>query len=788
MFSPAIHTPNPGPTGAGFNRMTIVNVLEHIYGPVIVGLGFGYCFAFVDPAQEVILGFLAEIQGGSGAWSGDGAINTSRLRWVRLLTTMFLLAALPVVLAEAARRIVRFYGMGGWIPWFAMGLAGLVPAGLIVTGLRRAIRSPEAVDITASTAFILGAGLVLFLLYGAGLLLMRGSPDQEDRRDSYRSTSLFFAVLLTAVVLVGFLYPEWGEFFGPISLAAAFAIGLGTVLAALTCASRAMPGGLPLTLLIALTMLSQNSLFMIGVLFVFGLGCLWRLRRKTGRQLPGNAPPKGPRRWLAWLRAFGPRFVPLAFAGFAVVLYAQQHRAADCGSLSGCHLITGVDPAPNPIPSVRIAFERWPYREVPTIRIVAAQGGGLYAAYQTAFYLAARADADPEFAKSVFAISGVSGGSVGAGVYWAVRASGLCDTAIRVPNCHKDAVRYILRRDYLSPSLAAFFFRDNLDNFVPYSAYRLAPMDRGRVLEERFVTAVDQWEGFALRAPGSGLPSRLETALSKSWMPERGAPLLFMNGTEVGDGTRHALSPVDMLDRQGSRIALQGARDMTVANAMVISARFPLVTPPARVRAIGPGGKETELLQLVDGGYFDNSGIETAIDIVRALMPTHGAANIELIAITVDEPPLTSGVKGTIGAPVSAFTNAWRARIGLTARRALQLIEPSSIATEGDLGAKGKVSICAARSIPYLANFTVSWYLAGVTFKDIEDQILNGTLAGKTAQAAPFEVRLGSAPGKPADCPTGTQEAEIGRLKVLQRSGASSVIENFQFGPPKPQY
>jgi hypothetical protein len=49
--------------------------------------------------------------------------------------------------------------------------------------------------------------------------------------------------------------------------------------------------------------------------------------------------------------------------------------------------------------------------------IVAAQGGGFYAAYHSALSLARLQDACSEFSDHVFAISSVSGGSLGAAVF-----------------------------------------------------------------------------------------------------------------------------------------------------------------------------------------------------------------------------------------------------------------------------------------------------------------------------------------------------------------------------------
>src|SRR5207247_11291415 len=75
-------------------------------------------------------------------------------------------------------------------------------------------------------------------------------------------------------------------------------------------------------------------------------------------------------------------------------------------------------------PEVREHFDQWiasperernPKRRYPVV-IVAAEGGGIRAAYWTATLLAAIQEKQPRFARPVYAIGGVSGGSVGAGV------------------------------------------------------------------------------------------------------------------------------------------------------------------------------------------------------------------------------------------------------------------------------------------------------------------------------------------------------------------------------------
>ena len=86
---------------------------------------------------------------------------------------------------------------------------------------------------------------------------------------------------------------------------------------------------------------------------------------------------------------------------------------------------TGAQPVRGPL--AEDEFLKW-YEQRPglsegsdeyPVYIVAAQGGGIYAAYQAAIFLARMQDLCPAFKDHLFAISSVSGGSVGAAVFHA---------------------------------------------------------------------------------------------------------------------------------------------------------------------------------------------------------------------------------------------------------------------------------------------------------------------------------------------------------------------------------
>ena len=119
------------------------------------------------------------------------------------------------------------------------------------------------------------------------------------------------------------------------------------------------------------------------------------------------------------------------------------------------------------------------------------------------------------------------------------------------------------------------------------------------------------------------------------WTPGSATPALIINATEVETGRRLIISPFAMnvtypdqarwfYDEPGlppffrPEVADGTHRplvnsDIRVSTAAVLSARFPWVLPAATLeRGVG-------VVHAVDGGYFDNSGIDTARDLAEGL-------------------------------------------------------------------------------------------------------------------------------------------------------------------------
>ena len=253
--------------------------------------------------------------------------------------------------------------------------------------------------------------------------------------------------------------------------------------------------------------------------------------------------------------------------------------------------------------------------------IVATEGGGIRAAYWTALVLGELQDraaaAGLDFAGHVLAISGVSGGSLGAATFDALLAnrsltpktSEDCPVDQGVdPKSLRGRAERVLSHDFLSPTVAVMLFPDMFQQFVPYPFLN----DRAVAIEQAFEAAWrDCEEGDLLAQPFDAL-----------W-PASGAsgvPLLFLNSTVVETGERLIAAPV-RIEHPAFNEALDSRAvvgpDILLSTAVHDSARFTYVSPAGTVRR--QDSKTPQWLRLVDGGYFENSGAVTAAEILRLL-------------------------------------------------------------------------------------------------------------------------------------------------------------------------
>lgn len=382
--------------------------------------------------------------------------------------------------------------------------------------------------------------------------------------------------------------------------------------------------------------------------------------------------------------------IPTVFAGFLAWVtalsllqgWAEKKRLAVFTILGICFLIGGwYDMArfrtvpfqevlkPQPITT---AFQRWiESREVDLagydvqhpypVFVVYTEGGGIRATAHTLMALSRLQDANPDFAKHVFAISGVSGGSVGAVLFDAMVAS--ADDG-QGAFTYQSRARRLLKADFLTPALGRLFFTDAPATLVPL------PMS-GRFLDRS---------------------DALSRALCESWKAHEGndllsqhlirdfpgrAPYLCLNATSMKLGYHRVLSNLSFENTSAARrlsdLSLSDGRyaDLRICDAAVLSARFPVITGAGRLDL----GKEVGVDWLVDGGYYENTGVATAYELVRQMSKIHPSPKIthpfEIVLLRVgtpvkDDPEWRKSVKMTTQAVSGPQTDSEEAELALS--------------------------------------------------------------------------------------------------------------------------
>lgn len=395
-------------------------------------------------------------------------------------------------------------------------------------------------------------------------------------------------------------------------------------------------------------------------------------------------------------------------------------------------------------------FEAWLKQQRETTRnpdgefpvyIVSAQGGGLYAAYQTAMFLARMQDHCKTFRNHVFAISSVSGGSIGAAVFAAaLRAhdqgtleqadlakasgSGPCPdldrffratqlpTDLERPGPLETAVDNALKGDFLSPLIAAALFPDFTQRFLPF---RVPFFDRARALEYTLESAGRTFLNKANRSKPEANP--LESSVLSLWQTRGSIPALLLNATDAASGRRFVIAPFALAPKSGvsklgpfiqyqfwpppksaltpqvpSRCGkpkeLGTVRDLRLSTAAVISARFPWATPAATVPDSHFQHDCIDRVRLIDGGYVDNSGLETALDLRNTLLPQLVGTNVKLHVIVLsggDFPVRHSFALGETMEPLRGLLSTRTARAFVAMDRADQSLSQIRPETDGRL-------------------------------------------------------------------------------------------------------
>ena len=289
----------------------------------------------------------------------------------------------------------------------------------------------------------------------------------------------------------------------------------------------------------------------------------------------------------------------------------------------GARLATGRgDPLGRP--TLRMALAHWLAQRghtpqscrnedyVQPILLVATAGGGSRAGYWTSIVLL-HLSADPLFRDALFSISGVSGGSIGAAFFAGLNgAPATIDEKLA-------AARSFFSQDFLTPVIGAALFSDLMRRFA---VVPLGFTNREGAIEKAFAAA---WR----EAAPAGAGTDWESPFLELWRRAGGAstPALFLNGTVVETGQRFVVSNIALdpavphadisrvpqfPDAHDALVRIGG--DPGLARAVSLSYRFPYVLPTAE---IADGDRSWG--HVVDGGYFENFGATTTLDLLRAI-------------------------------------------------------------------------------------------------------------------------------------------------------------------------
>jgi hypothetical protein len=419
--------------------------------------------------------------------------------------------------------------------------------------------------------------------------------------------------------------------------------------------------------------------------------------------------------------------------------------------------------------------------------IVAGEGGGSRAAFLLASVLGALEDESlnksrhptaRQFHNQLFAISSVSGSSVGAAFFvsalkthplatvenlkralfrqrlWFPNVATAKPGASQTPFLtdfvtYKDALQAALSNDFISPAVIAYLARDVL----MLSRFPFV-FDRAGVLETSWEDAFNEIYGTTRETSPLSGPLQAMAPSQGVW-----TPLLFLNATSIETGRRVIVTPVKITEPIGTGNALfidaydlhellcspyidpktnaypdistldEIARalpsyfspvanancvdrkptsiDLRLSTAAGTSSRSPFVSPHANVR-----DRRAQITDsIVDGGYFDNSGVVTAMEIATGLRSVD--ARLKPFIVQVSSEPdwfkdtKTCGLAGSAGSgpripdeadfrPIGTITDLLTVNSTRIARGYETIVElPEQVSLlNGGLQSAAQINIC----------------------------------------------------------------------------------------------
>jgi hypothetical protein len=278
--------------------------------------------------------------------------------------------------------------------------------------------------------------------------------------------------------------------------------------------------------------------------------------------------------------------------------------------------------------------------------LVAASGGGIRAAWW-AVHMMTMLEGTQCGRHGVFAVSSVSGGSVGMGVL--------------ATSPHPDqAIARIAGPDALAAGIDGLLLRDTIAGYTGLDL-TAAQMPAHERYPDRAALMEHAWEAedsgltdpFPLRQPA--VPWRLlfnSTAVRtgcRAILPDRslaatGAPAP-VGGPPLTCGLGSAAPAANSYDLFAKLPCLKG---LDTATAALLSARFTFISPSGVVNGCTRAQRNTAQEQFVDGGYADSSGLATLAGLAPGLTAAVRQYNTSAVAGAQAGQPVTLVVPVTV--------------------------------------------------------------------------------------------------------------------------------------------
>lgn len=665
-------------------------------------------------------------------------LMTADDRWHRL-SVLIMTAALGFAVWHTARTVYRFNiptiptlsdpraeGLRTWVPRLLGSAVPLLMALCSYTVLRDpSLKNAYEPVFSWMPALFLAEGIALFVFVMlrrslfAGVTRLARTPGQDPRVNRWSQLPLSVRVTYMVIVIANLVALVLA------SRTPKFLPGMGALALVLMCASFLTVTGTYLTI--------QASRWQFPLLIaLFGLAMLLQLLGSNDNH--------------------------------RIRLCAQMHST---GSLSDCRAEINKSRTTPSFMDAHSYIEyvnEWSAGPSATpVYLVSAEGGGIRAAAWTGLVLAElERESGGEFSKHMLFGSGVSGGSLGLAWFAAVvkgERAGLINQTDIVPMAQR-----FYETDFLSPTVQTMFLTDFLQRFVPWRMF----VDRGERLE---LSWEDGWmaacrnrpsaHGITAGDPDLAVCSQFSSPWKDLWSANDRVPTLFLNSTEVQSGRRFIEQPFG---------SIRGPHeDDNVVNAATLSthwlppsaplsavvhnsARFTYVSPAGTLLDISATkGTPTIQRQLVDGGYFDNSGMTTLAELLlvtAAHIPgctgpaDLGSNQCPIRIIHISNDPAVETLRsddrcntasditpnpayGEIRAPVMAIMNTREAR-GAVARAAVRSLFTHGTVLKSETDNVTDAFVFHFRLCKGTHHLPLGWTLSDEAMHEMRTQLLGG--------------------------------------------------------------